>query len=383
MSWNKFVTTGLVAALVSCGGGKHAEKAPARAETPVAVAGVAIRASDWPESFEATGTVRARTTATVAARMMGSVLQVSADTGDRVSAGQTLVTIDGRDLDAARRQAEAAVSEARSGIPEAESAIASAKAQLELTEVTAKRMSDLLSKRSVSQQEFDEASARVRVAKSAVEMAQARRRQLDSKIQQAEEAVQRVKVSEGYTAVTAPFAGRVIARKVEPGTMATPGTPLFEIERDGAYRFEAKVEESRIAMVKRGVAVPVRIDAIETPLTGRVAEIVPASDEASHSFTAKIDLPGHATLRTGLFGRAEFTTGSRQAITVPNDAISWQGQLAFVAVADKGIARLRIVKTGATRDGRVEILAGLTDGEIMIHPRPPALADSARIEVKP
>lgn len=383
MSWNKFVTTGLVTALVSCGGGKHAEKAPARTETPVAVTGVAIRTSDWAESFEATGTVRARTTTMVAARMMGSVLQVSADTGDRVSAGQTLVTIDGRELDAARRQAEAAVSEARSGIPEAESAIASAKAQLELTEVTAKRMSDLLSKRSVSQQEFDEASARVRVAKSAVEMAQARRRQLDSKIQQAEEAVQRVKVSEGYTAVNAPFSGRVIARKVEPGTMATPGTPLFEIERDGAYRFEAKVEESRIALVKRGAAVPVRIDAIEMPLTGRVAEIVPASDEASHSFTAKIDLPAHTMLRTGLFGRAEFATGSRQAITVPTGAISWQGQLAFLAVADQGIARLRIVKTGATRDGRVEILAGLAGGEILIHPRPPALADGARIEVKP
>lgn len=383
MSWNRYLTMGLAAVLASCGGSPHEGKAPARTEAPVPVTAIAIRASDWAETFEAAGTVRARTTTTVAARMMGSVLQVTAAAGDRVTPGQALVTIDGRDLDAARRQAEAAVAEARSGVPEADSAIASAKAQLDLSEVTAKRMSDLLAKRSVSQQEYDEAAARVRVARSAVDMAQARRTQLDARIRQAEEAVRRAAVAEGYTTVTAPFAGRVIERRAEPGTMATPGAPLFEIEQEGSYRFEAKVEESRIALVKRGAPVTVRIDAIEKPLTGRTAEIVPASDEASHSFTVKIDLPGNSSLRTGLFGRAAFATGSRRAIAVPVEAVSWQGQLAFVAIADKDIARLRMVKTGAVQDGKVEILSGSSDGDLLIHPRPAGLTDGARIEVKP
>jgi membrane fusion protein (multidrug efflux system) len=126
--------------------------------------------------------------------------------------------------------------EARSGVPEADSGIASAKAQLELAQTTQRRMQELLDKRSVSQQEFDETAARVKVAQAGLEMAEARKRQLADKIRQAEQGVEQAAILRGYGEVKAPFAGLVTARRAEPGVLAAPGMPL--VLRGRVYRLE-------------------------------------------------------------------------------------------------------------------------------------------------
>lgn len=370
--------------VASCGGGHKAETAKAAPAAPVAVKTVAIAPVEWEDVLEVPGTVRARTVTTVTARAMGYVIAVGAQTGDRVTAGQALVELDAKELQTAIHGAKAGLEEARQGIPEAESAVAGAQSQVRLAQTTLKRMKDLLDKRSVSQQEYDEAEARTRLAESGLAMAQAKRRQLDQKIRRAEEGVRGTEVMAGYTVVKAPFNGRVTARRAEPGTLASPGMPLLEIEQEGAFRFEAAVEESRLKSIKPGQAVTVKLDAVDQPLTGRVAEIVPSVDEASRTFIAKINLPGNAALRSGLFGRAAFSTGARRNVLVaPQAAVETQGQLQSVWVAEDGTARSRLVRLGAMRDGQLEVLSGLQAGERVIHPRPAALADGARVEAQP
>lgn len=380
MSLIKFAPTFLV--LAACSSHKPApETKPA---APVAVSTVAVQAVDWEDSLDAPGTVRARTSALLTSRAMGYVVAVRPQVGDRVTAGQTLVELDAKELQAAIQGARAQLAEARQGIPEADSAIQGARAQVELAESTLRRMKDLLDKKSISPQEYDEASARAKVAQSAEAMARAKRRQLDDKIRQAEEGVRGTEVMASYTTVKAPFTGRVIARRVEPGALAAPGTPLLELEQEGGWRFEASIEESRLSQIKRGQTATIRLEAIPQPLTGRVTEIVPSVEEASRTFLAKIDLPSHRDLRSGLFGRASFATGApRSVLTVPAETVITQGQLQSVMVADNGIARSRLVRLGAAREGRLEVLSGLQPGDRIIHPRPPALADGARVEARP
>ncbi|MFN7926231.1 MAG: efflux RND transporter periplasmic adaptor subunit, partial [Bryobacteraceae bacterium] len=189
MSFNKLLALASILALTTACHKPAEPKQEHREAAPVAVTTRAVERQSWPETFEALGTVRARASSTVSARVMAYVQQITVREGDTFAAGQTLVTLDSRDLASGERQARTAVDEARSAIPEADSAIASSKAQLELTQTTFKRIEDLLAKRSVSQQEFDEAAARVKVAQSAVKMAEARRAQLNEKIRQAEQAV--------------------------------------------------------------------------------------------------------------------------------------------------------------------------------------------------
>jgi len=266
---------------------------------------------------------------------------------------------------------------------EADSAIQSAQAQLELAEITLRRMQELLSKRSVSQQEFDEADARAKVARQALNMAGARRKQLDEKIRQAEQAVTAAGVQTGYLEVRAPFAGRVISRRAEPGTLASPGLPLLEIESENGYRLEVAVPEAQLRAVRPGQSVTVLLGESSSALTGRVDEIVPSVDPASRSFLVKISLATRPEIRSGQFGRAVFTTGNRTALTIPAAAVAEQGQLRNVLVADNSVAQLRLIRVGEERDGQVEVLSGLIAGDPVISPRPAGLADGQRVEVAP
>ena len=159
--------------LAGCGSPREAK--PTSQAPPVAVSVVTVAEQQWPSIYEATGTVRARTSAVIAAKLMGYVREVKVQAGDRVREGQLLVTLDARDLDVNSRRAEAALDEVRSSVPEADSAVAGAKANLDLAQTTFNRMQDLWNKKSISNQEFDEASAKLKAAQAAYEMARARR----------------------------------------------------------------------------------------------------------------------------------------------------------------------------------------------------------------
>jgi len=186
-----------------------------------------------------------------------------------------------------------------------------------------------------------------------------------------------------YAQLAAPFAGTVTAKSVDPGVLAAPGAPLLTIEREGAYRLEAAVEESKLPLIHTGQPVSVALDGVARPIEGRVSESVPAIDAASRSFTVKIELPATAPLRSGLFGRARFAFGSRTVLAVPAAAVIERGQLASVFVADGGHARSRFVTLGQRAQDAVEVLSGLSPGDQVIFPAPPSLADGAAVEVRP
>ncbi len=351
------------------GCGEPPESKPAASSAPpVAVSTVAVAAETWPETYEATGTVRARTSTTISANLMGYVRQVRVQTGDRVHEGQMLVTLDTRDLDASAMRAEAARDEVRTAVPEADSSVRAAKASLDLAQVTFNRIQDLFQKKSLSDQEFDEASAKLKAAQAAWDMARAQRAQMDSKLAQADQAVRSSEVTRSYADITAPFAGIVVARSVEPGSLATPGAPLLTLEREGAYRLEAAVDESHLAAIHTGQPVSVMLESVDRTIEARVSEIVPSIDAASRAYTVKIDLPSIPQLRSGVFGRAAFQLGSRNVLAIPAGAVTERGQLQSVMVADAGVAHTRLIAAGQKSNDRIEILSGLIAGEKVVFP---------------
>jgi membrane fusion protein, multidrug efflux system len=368
--------------LAGCGEAPREESSAAQAPV-VTVPAVTAATETWPSIYEATGTVRARTSAVISSKMMGYVREVKVQTGDRVRQGQLLVTLDTRDLDVSSRRAEASREEVRGAVAEADSAMASAKANLDLAQLTFGRMQDLFQKTSISNQEFDEVSAKLKAAQAAFEMARARRAQVNSKLAQVDQEVRSTEVTRSYADVLAPFAGVVVSRSVEPGSLALPGAPLFTIEREGAYRLEASVEESRLAAIRVGQPVSVTLNSVDRTLDARVSEIVPAVDAASRAYTVKIDLPAVRALRSGVFGRVAFQLTSRSLLAIPAGAVTDRGQLQSVLVADSGIARTRLITTGQKVKDRIEVLSGLTAGEKVIFPVPQGLSDGARVEVRP
>ena len=167
----------------------------------VAVSVVPVAEQQWPSIYEATGTVRARTSAVIAAKLLGYVREVKVQAGDRVREGQLLVTLDARDLDVNSRRAEAALDEVRSSVPEADSAVTGAMANLDLAQTTFNRMQELWNKKSISNQEFDESSAKLKSAQAAYEMARGRRAQLDAEAARVQQDIRSTEVARSYAEI--------------------------------------------------------------------------------------------------------------------------------------------------------------------------------------
>jgi RND family efflux transporter MFP subunit len=378
---NAFLLGAALLTLAACGGEKAEHKQQAQA-APVAVRVAQSAQRTLAGEYAATGTVKARTTTVLSARVMGYIRELRVQAGDAVKAGQVVAVLDAKETESALRQAEAARREAQGMQPEIANAIAAAQAQLDLATATYKRMQSLMEQKSITSQEFDEASARYRLAQAGLEIAKAKKGQLDQRIRQADEAVAQASLMQGYSSVVAPFAGTVLERKAEPGTLAAPGMPLVVLEQAGTYRLEANVEESRLGKIRVGQSVQVELDASPQPVAARVEEIMPSLDASSRTFTVKIGLPAMAAIRSGMFGRARFADADRQALTVPQTAVQESGQVRKVYVVSGGVARLRLVSVGAAANGEMEVLSGLSAGETVVNPVPATLTDGAKVEVR-
>jgi|SRR5215831_5277385 len=341
-----------------------------------------VAASAVADIYRASGTVRARQVAAIAAKISANVLEVRVHAGDHVQPGQTLIVLDRRDLEANLRLAEAARTEVESAITEAENAITSARASVELARVTHKRFQDLLAKESVSQQEFDESQAKLTSAEATLEIAISKRRQVEARRSQSEAEIAAARVTLGYATLAAPFNGLVTERKADPGSLTTPGATLLILEREGDLRLEVSIDESRLGLARIGENVAVEIDGLSSTVSGRVGEIIPSVDSATRTLTAKIDLPALPGLRSGMFGRADFSAGKRDALLVPQSAVSERGQIQCVHVVEGDTARLRLVTIGEARGDLREILSGLTAGERIIVAPPQLLADGDRIAIQ-
>ncbi len=323
-----------------------------------------------PDYLQAVGTVFAAQSSQIASQMMGNIVEVRVHEGDRVSRGQILAVID----DA---QPRSALDRATAGQAAAQQNVTAAETELRLAETTFKRYQELYEKKSVSPQEFDEVKARFQAA-------QARRDMSHSGQAQAQAALAQARTALEYSRVRAPFDGIISEKKVDAGTLASPGMPLFTVEDSTRYRLEATVDESDIGLARIGQTIPVRIDALDSDLTGKIAQIVPAADPATRSFLVKIDLPADKRLRSGLFGRGRISRGEKAAILMPRSAVVARGQLQAVYVLDAAqIATLRYVTLGNVVGDQVEVLSGLDGDEKLVAAPAGQELSGKKIEVQP
>ena len=323
-----------------------------------------------PLNIRATGTVHARETTIVSSQVMGRIQKVLVHEGEQVRAGQTLIVLEDAILRASVNQAQAA---SRAAI----SNQAAAQTEANLAASTLNRYRQLQSEKSVSPQEMDEVTRRAEAATARMEAARSQ-----TIAAQAQESAARS--MQDYTHLRAAFSGIVTARMADPGTLASPGVPLLQVDQAGTLQLHVPVDESAIRAIHPGMKVKVTLAGVtEESRIGTVAEILPTADAASHSFTVKIDLPSSPVLHAGVFGTAEFTAGTHQAILVARSAIIQRGSLVCAYVLDsQNIAQLRYLTLGAEHGNLVEVHSGITSGEKLVDAPSDRDLAGKRIEVQ-
>jgi membrane fusion protein, multidrug efflux system len=373
----------LALSLSACGEKGKQEEAVSR---PVVreVEVVVVRPVPRETTAETLGTVRARATAAVAPQVMGRLTAVAVSEGSVVAAGALLATIDDTTVRAQLASAEGAVTEAEAAREEADRAISQAEASKALAEKTFERFQKLLVGKVVTPQEFDEVEMRRTVAVKELERAQQKRAQVNAKVAQARGQADAAKATLAWTRVTAPFAGVIVEKRADPGSMAVPGVPLFVLEDPRRHRIETSVPETYLPLLRKGTPVQVILDADPgKPFSAVVTEIVPAIDPASRTFTVKADLPA-GRARSGQSGKVRFGAGKGTVLAVPKRAITRAGGSdgVFTVGALDNVARLSMITLGAEFDDRVEVLSGIEDGARVALSPIDKLSDGARVEVR-
>ena len=363
------------AALAGCSP-RPAAAAAAETAEPIAVTTAQVAMTDVVSAIDAGGVVQARTTATIAARILAPIREVRVSPGDQVRAGQTLIVLDAGDLAAGARAARAAAVAAEQGAKAAAAELQAADAGLVLARASHNRIVGLQAKRSATAQELDDATATLRSAEARVAGASARALQAASAVESARAAGDQASTTNSFTTLAAPFDGLITEKLVEPGNMTSPGMPLLRVEDTRGFRLEIRVDESRIGQTRNGDSVPVFLGAATTSITGTVVEVSRAVDADARAVLVKIALPDARGVRSGEFGKARFAGTPRRALTVPASAIVRRGQLTSVFVVDNGLARVRLVSLRES-----EVLAGLTESEVVILSPPAGVVEGRRVSV--
>jgi RND family efflux transporter MFP subunit len=352
-----------------------------RLAAPVATAALETRSV----LYEATGSVRARSQATLASKLMGMVRRVHVREGQTVRAGQILVEIDPRQVKAQLQGAEAARAEAENGLRASQAARDGAQAAAALAGQTHERYRQMLADKAVSRQEYDEIDARWRQAQSGLAQAEAMLAAASHRLAQAEAGRSAAGVSDADAQVAAPFDAAIIARLVEPGDLAVPGTPLVRLEGREGFRVDVVVPEAYQASLRPDQPLAVTLPAISpAALAGALETVVPAADPRSRTVALQVRLPDDPRLRSGMFARVSIPVAEAGQILVPRAALVRQGQLTGLFLLDsQALARFRLVRTGIEVGERVEVLAGVNAGERYVLQPPPAMVDGTPVESRP
>jgi RND family efflux transporter MFP subunit len=337
-SASRFAALICLAFLAGCGDKVGPGTAEVKRQTITGVTVTAVQPSKIGDDYETSGTVRAKATSNIASRVMGTVTAVHVRAGERVKAGQLLATIDDRD----------AVQKVRA----AEQAFEAAKQSRAMADLTYRRYRKLHDENALAKQEIDQIETQKKVAEANYEQAKA--------------GLEEARLWQGFTRITAPAAGMVTDKRIDPGSMAVPGVPLFTVESEGGFHLEAAVDEALTGKLLVGTKAAVTIDTIGLNTTGKIVEVVPAVDPATRTFIVKVALADKG-LKSGLFARVRLPRGEREALLVPKGSIVEKGQLTgLYAVDPQGLVTYRLVRTGKSYEGGIEVLSGINAGERIV-----------------
>lgn len=336
-------------------------------------------------------------------------------------------------------QAEAAVQAARIRLwslqrgarpqerEQAANAVAQAKAALDMAQADVDRMRILFAQGAVAKQQLDAAETQLRVARAAydsarqqqslvnegprreeiqaaqAQLAQAqaaydstrqslrlvemgpRAEEIDgarAQLASAEALLAAATISVRDVTVTAPFAGTIVQRLVEPGESASPGVPAFLLAQLDGVNVELAVPERHRSALRQDQSVVIQVDSLPgRTFRGQITEISPGAAVQSRSFTVKVRVANSdQTLRPGMFARGTIVTSTRPGVLqIPERALLTTGGGTIVFVVQNGRAVRRAVVTGARQGGVVEIRSGIREGEQVVVEGEEGLTDNQAV----
>lgn len=324
-------------------GGNAANGGTARASQTVGAEVAQAVSVPLPRGVSAVGTLRSENAVTLRPEITGRISEINFTEGSRVTKGRVLVRLDDSVVRAQLQQAQA---------------------NLNLAASQHRRARELSNQGFISKQAHDEAGSQLKVQQAAVALARA---QL------------------GETVIVAPFDGLIGLRQVSVGDYVSPGTDLVPIESINLLQVDFRVPERYLAQIHVGQKLLLRFDAMPGLVRdGQVGAVNPLVDVGGRSILLRANVPNtDDILRPGLFARVQLQFAEGKALVVPEAALVSSEEARYVYRVDQAKAERRLVQTGLRRDGMVEVLEGLTEGDQVVVAGVQKIADGAVVHILP
>jgi HlyD family secretion protein len=353
------------------------------------------------ETVISSGRVITPTRVVLGSELVGHVVEVAVEEGDKVIAGQVLARLRDDELRAALDQARRGVEEAQARVaqlhevarPVAEQGLLLAQANQAQTQAEFERIKTLADAGFYNQSRLDEARRALDGAHAAREsaVAQARgnrpdgveSRLAEARLAQARAALNVAEAKQANSVIRAPTAGVVVKKRVERGDIVTQGKLLFDLATDGETQIVLQIDEKNLGRLRVGQTASVLADAYSSqPFTAEIFHLAPAVDAEKGSVEVKLRVKQPpAFIKPDMTVSVEIKVGERaQALALPaaavRDAASAQP---WVMVIEAGRAAKRPVSLGLRGSGVVEVVSGLKPDAVVIPLEAPiALGDKVR-----
>lgn len=342
--------------LLACVGCHDAPRIRTDETTPIRANVISVEISPGRSMRSLEGVVTARQVADISSQVAAPIASIQVHEGDAVRKGQVLIRLSSASL-------QAAADQSKSQLQAAAKEQAAADSQKNLAAATYARYATLNERHSVTPYEFDQVKAQLEAASAASQASAAQ-------VTAAEAAMRGAEAVNAYTTLRAPFSGVITKKFVDAGGMASPGTPLLQLEDATEREANLQVNEASLGEFRVGSPVQVLINGSTPALSGKVQEIVPGGDPAAHSFTVKIGLPPGRGIYSGMTANVLVPGPQKSLLLLPSSAIRRRGELDSVLALDpSSIAQIRYVSLGQQQGSQVDVISGLNPGDrILAHP---------------
>ena len=357
--------------LAACGSSSTtAEAAPettAAEATIVDVPVVTATVGTVESTLEISGALAPRSRVAVKPKLPGTIERMFVDIGDAVAMGQTIATIDRREIDAQQDAAVATVAVAKAALDTTEAGLASAVLEHD-------RAKNLFEKGALPRQRLEAADTSHRAAAAQRELAIAN-------LAQANAALRRAREVQSNATVTSPVDGFVVERNYDSGSI--PGDkPIVVVADLREMKLEAGVSELEAGRLRVGMKAAVSVQAKPgQAFTGRLAAIAPEVDERNRHFKIDVRVPNDGrTLLSGMYASARISEAEAvNAILIPKDAVATRnGKRVVQKVQGDSVSIVEVVE-GLSDSTRVQIVKGLAAGDTVLADARRQLASGSKV----
>jgi len=362
----------------------------------VQVHAIPVKLQELRRNVESVGSLFALEEVTVSSEVDGKVDEVLVDVGDRVERGQPLVNVSTIELKLALDQQRALYQQARArlGITEDSDDIKNvldsaevkkAAADLKEAEEAYKRSQQLLEKRLIPRQDFDQVDARVHSARAAYDLAVQSVQNLRAQLPQYKASVELAEKKLRDAVIRAPFKGQIKERVVSPGQYLKVQTPVMVIVSVDPLRVRLKIPETMAGLIQIGDRLQVTVDAYPNrTFSGKLSRINPSVDPQSRSFEVEALLENaKGLLKPGFFVKARIPSAKLDpGMVVPQDALQYSYGIYKIFLIQGDVLKEQEVKVGDLSAEQIEIVSGVKAGDMIGVPvKGQVLKDAARIKL--